>query len=165
MAIFQSLAFLAFASHLRTMFTDPVIEIMFNIYLLYIWIYIETRYIMFFWYFVYRVRYQKVMQRKRWYNKWDLEMDKLSLSVQNVVLSSLTGHIIALFVKGKLIGLSLYMWDRAMHWLYCIKILIVGVLGKWIIIVHGSTIVWEKIIKNILYFLLWVFYKLHMYYM
>jgi len=25
MAIFQSLAFLAFASHLRTMFTDPVI--------------------------------------------------------------------------------------------------------------------------------------------
>jgi len=33
MAIFQSLAFLAFASHLRTMFTDPVIKIIFNIYL------------------------------------------------------------------------------------------------------------------------------------
>lgn len=28
MAIFQCLAFLAFASHLRTMFTDPVIKIM-----------------------------------------------------------------------------------------------------------------------------------------
>lgn len=30
MAIFQSLAFLAFASHLRTMFTDPVINKIFN---------------------------------------------------------------------------------------------------------------------------------------
>lgn len=34
MAIFQSLAFLAFASHLRTMFTDPVIKITLKSYLL-----------------------------------------------------------------------------------------------------------------------------------
>lgn len=58
--------------------------------------------------FSYRVRYQKVMQRRKWYNKWDLERDRLFLSVQNAVPLSLTGRIIALCVKGELIGLNLY---------------------------------------------------------
>lgn len=55
------------------------------------------------------------MQRKKWYNKWDLEMDRLFLSVQNVVLLSLTELIIALFVKGD--------FDR-------IKLIFVNVTGQ-----------------------------------
>lgn len=98
MAIFQSLAFLAFASHLRTMFTDPVIRITLKIFSGNEMCIRDILKLIS--YFFYRVQYQKVMQQKKWYNKWDLEMGKLFLSVQNVVLSSQIERIIVLFVKG-----------------------------------------------------------------
>ena len=61
MAIFQTLAFLAFTSHLRTMFTDPVIQT----FMLKLVKFTFTKYYNIFVKLILRVQYQKEMQPRK----------------------------------------------------------------------------------------------------